>query len=87
MGALLAAVSVVSLLAILLRRWKAQRHREESALVLAGIGSVLALGLDGLAAFNLGAPAVPATLACVIGLALAAGDGSPREQSWTPPKP
>ncbi len=86
-GALFAAVACVSLLVLLLRRWKAQRHREESAYALAGIGALVALGLDGLAEFNLGAPAVPATLACVIGMAIAAGDGSPRDQSWTPRKP
>jgi O-antigen ligase len=84
-GALLALLGVVSLFWILLRKWKAQRHREESALVLAGAGAVLALGLDGLLDFNLGATAVPATLACVLGLAIAAADGSPRERPGAPP--
>ncbi len=83
-GALFVVVGFVALLVLLLRRWKTQRHREERALTLAGVGALLAIALDGLVEFNLGAAAVPATAACVIGLALAAGDGSPREQ---PPAP
>jgi hypothetical protein len=84
-GALFAVIAFVSLLWILLRKWKAQRHREESAFVLAGAGALLALGLDGVAEFNLGAVAVPATLACVLGLALAGGDGTARERPPIPP--
>jgi len=86
-GAVFAIVGFVALLVILLRRWKNQRHREERALTLAGVGALLALGLDGLVEFNLGAAAVPATAACIIGLALAAGDGSPREQPAAPRVP
>jgi O-antigen ligase len=84
-GALLAFIGFVSLLWILLAKWRAQRHREESAMVLAGAGALLALGLDGIAEFNLGSAAVPATLACVLGLALAGGDGSGRERPAAPP--
>jgi O-antigen ligase len=83
-GAFLAVLGFVSLLWILLRKWKAQRHREESAMVLAGAGALLGLGLDGLLEFNLGSPVVPATLACVLGLALAGGDGTGRERSPAP---
>ena len=75
----------LSVLVLLVRRWRAQRHREESALSLAGIGAVVIVALDGIGEFNLGVPAVSGALACVIGLAIAAGEGSPREQSWTPP--
>ena len=84
-GAFFAVVGFLSILVLLFRRWRAQRHREESAFSLAGIGALLIVGLDGLGEFNLGVPAVSAALACVIGFAMAAGDGSPREQSWTPP--
>ncbi|MEX1245564.1 MAG: O-antigen ligase family protein [Thermoanaerobaculia bacterium] len=86
-GALAAVVACASLLAVLLRLWKEQKHREESAMALAGVGALAALGLDGLVEFNLGAPAVPATLACVLGLAVAAGLGSPREPSAAPQTP
>ena len=79
-GAFLALVSFVSLTVVLWKLWKAQKHREESAMVLAGLGALIALGLDGLVEFNLSAPAVPATLACILGLATAAGYGSPRGQ-------
>ena len=84
-GAFLAVLGAVSLFGILLRKWKAQRHREESALVLAGAGALLAVGLDGLLEFNLGSAVVPATLACVLGLALAGADGSGREPSPAAP--
>ena len=82
-GAFFALLAWVSMLVLLLRRFLGQRHREESALTLVGIGALLAVGLDGLAEFNLATASVPAALACVLGLALAAGDGSRREQTWT----
>ena len=84
-GTFLGLVAFLSVLVLLVRRWRAQRHREESALSLAGIGAVVIVALDGIGEFNLGVPAVSGALACVIGLAIAAGEGSPREQSWTPP--
>jgi len=83
-GAFFVVIGFVALLVVLLRRWKTQRHREERALTLAGVGALLAIALDGLVEFNLGAAAVPATAACIIGLALAAGEGSPREQPAAP---
>ena len=83
-GAFFALLAWVSMLVLLVRRFRGQRHREESALTLVGIGALLAVGLDGLAEFNLSGESVPAVLACALGLALAAGDGSRREQSWTP---
>ena len=73
-AALLAAITVLSLFWSLLRRWKTQRHREESALALAGIGVVASLTIDGVWHSNLSSPAVAATAACVIGLALASGN-------------
>ena len=82
-GAFFALLAWISMLVLLVRRFRGQRHREESALTLVGIGALLAIGLDGLAEFNLAAESVPAVLACVLGLGLAAGDGSRREQTWT----
>ena len=79
-GAFFPLLAWVSMFALLLRRFLGQRHREESALTLVGIGALLVVGLDGLAEFNLAAESVPATLACVLGLALAAGDGSRRRR-------
>ena len=86
-GAFFTLLGALSMLVLLVRRWIAQRHREESAFTLIGIGALLAVGLDGLADFNLGAAAVPPTLACVFGLAVAAGDGTRREPSWLPRTP
>jgi len=73
LGFLLGAAAFAGLLVALLRRWSAERHREESAWLLAGIGALLSLALHGLAEFNLSIPAIPATLACITGLAWAAG--------------
>lgn len=62
-----------SFLFLLVGLWKRQRHREESAFVLAGIGALFTLALHGLVEFNLSIPPIPATLACVLGLAWSAG--------------
>ena len=63
----------------------AQRHREESAFTLIGIGALLAVGLDGLAEFNLGAGGRASRRSRVCsGSRVAAGDGTRREQSWLP---
>jgi O-antigen ligase len=72
-GAGLGLLLYGSLLATLLRSWYRQRHREESAMVLAGIGALLSLTLHGLVEYNMSIPAIPATLACVLGMAVAAG--------------
>lgn len=72
-GFLLAAGVVISSLFVLVRLFYLQPHREESAFVLAGIGAIVVLALHGIVEFNLSIPAIPATLACVVGLAFAAG--------------
>lgn len=72
-GAALAVVLFTSLFVLLLQAWSSQRHREESALVLAGFGALLSLTLHGLLEFNLSIPVIPATLACVLGCSWAAG--------------
>lgn len=71
-GAALGALLFVSLFVLLLRAWRRQKHREESAFVLAGIGALLSVALHGLVEFNLSIPVIPATLACVLGAAWAA---------------
>ena len=71
-GALLGLVLYASLYAVLLRSWWRQKHREESAYVLAGLGALLSLSLHGFVEYNMSIPAIPATLACVLGMALAA---------------
>jgi O-antigen ligase len=72
-GAALAIVLIVSLSVALIRAWRAQVHREESAFQLAGIGALLTLVLHGLVEFNLSIPVIPATLACVLGASWSAG--------------
>ncbi len=72
-GAALGVLTFASLYVLLFRAWRGQRHREESALVLSGFGALLSLTLHGLVDFNLSIPAIPATLACVLGGAWAAG--------------
>ncbi|MGH9369393.1 MAG: O-antigen ligase family protein, partial [Thermoanaerobaculia bacterium] len=72
-GAALGATLFVSLLVLLLRAWSRQRHREESAVALAGFGALLSLTLHGLVDFSLSIPIIPATLACVLGASWAAG--------------
>jgi O-antigen ligase len=72
-GAVLGIVLFVSMFLLLLRAWRAQKHREESAMVLAGAGALFAIAVHGLVDFNLSIPVIPATLACVLGMAWAAG--------------
>jgi O-antigen ligase len=72
-GLVLGVLLYGTLFAALLRALRRQRHREESAFVLAGIGALLSLAIHGLVDFNMSIPAIPATLAAVLGAAWAAG--------------
>jgi O-antigen ligase len=83
LGLLLSAGVAITSLALLIRQFYRQSHREESAFVLAGIGAIVVIALHGLVEFNLSIPAIPATLACVVGFSLAAGtwDGSRTSES------
>ncbi len=72
-GLILGLALVASLFAVLGRALARQPHREENAFVLAGIGALLSLVLHGLVDFNMSIPAIPATLAAVLGAAWAAG--------------
>ncbi|MGH9444115.1 MAG: O-antigen ligase family protein, partial [Thermoanaerobaculia bacterium] len=72
-GLALGILLVGSLFAALARALARQRHREEKAFVLAGMGALASLVLHGLVDFNMSIPAIPATLAAVLGAAWAAG--------------
>jgi O-antigen ligase len=72
-GAALAVFAAAATLLLLLRAWWRQKHREESAVVLGGIGAVLFVLIHGIVEFDLSIPAIPATLAIVVGGAWAAG--------------
>ncbi len=82
-GGALGLVALVAILVILSRAWKRQQRREESAFALAGIGALVSLTLHGLVEFNFSIPAIPATLACLLGWALAAGMGGNEEDEGT----
>jgi O-antigen ligase len=73
-GLALSAAAFGAVFLLLARELKSRRHREERALALAGIGALLSLVLHGAVDFNLSVPAIPATLAAVLGLAFAAAD-------------
>ncbi|HYM62412.1 MAG TPA: O-antigen ligase family protein [Thermoanaerobaculia bacterium] len=79
-GFALAAISLAGLAAALARRWAREERREESAVLLAGLGALASLTLHGFVEFNLSIPAIPATLACVLGLAWSASLASDEEK-------
>jgi O-Antigen ligase len=74
-GSVLAGVLLLSLFVVLLRSFRAQPHREESALVLGGFGALLTLSIHGLMDSAFPAPVVAAMLACLVGAAWAAAPG------------
>lgn len=77
-GFLLGAVALLAGVQLLSRRFFSQRYHEEGAIALAGLGALVALLLHGLVEFNFSIPAVPATLAALLGAAWAASGWSPR---------
>jgi O-antigen ligase len=72
LGAVLGVVAFGSMIIALLTGWLQQRHREESAFVLAAFGALLALTIHGVFEFNMSIPAIPATLAVMLGAGWAA---------------
>ncbi|MGH9459355.1 MAG: O-antigen ligase family protein [Thermoanaerobaculia bacterium] len=77
-GLAIASLLVASLFIVLIRGWWKQRHREEAAFALAGFLALLSLLVHGIVEFNFSIPAIPATLAAVLGWAVAASqDESP----------
>ena len=71
-GAALGVVVFLSAAVLLIRAWRAQRHREESGFILGGFGALLMLTLHGIVDFNMSVPAIPATLAVLVGASWAA---------------
>jgi O-antigen ligase/polysaccharide polymerase Wzy-like membrane protein len=71
-GAALGAIAFGSMLILLLGGGMRQQHREESAFILAGFGALLCLTLHGIVEFNMSIPAIPATLAAMVGSAWSA---------------
>jgi len=63
----LAAFGLGSILVLLVRRWRAQMHREEAALALSAAAALTSLLLHGLVEFNFSIPAIPGTLAVLLG--------------------
>ncbi len=71
-GATLVGLLYVSMFLVLLRSFRDQPHREESALLLGGFGAMLTLSIHGLIDSAYMSPLIPAMLACVVGAAWAA---------------
>jgi hypothetical protein len=57
---------------VLFRLALRQKHREESAVLLAAFGAMLSLAFHGVTEFNLSIPAIATTLAMVAGMGIAA---------------
>ena len=70
-GLALGILAYGGLMVVLFRLSLAQKHREESAMLLAAFGAMLALAFHGVTEFNLSIPAIAATLAMVAGMGIA----------------
>lgn len=79
-GVLLGLAALVLGVRAFLRALQKQRHREESAFGLAGLGALVLLLLHGVAEFNFSIPAIPATLAACLGGGWAALRWSRRDE-------
>jgi O-antigen ligase len=77
------AVAFLAMMAVLIRRWRTEQRREESAFLLAAFGAILAISLHGLVEFNLSIPAIPATLACVAGFGWASAHSESEHEERT----
>ncbi len=72
---LLAAVSLAYFSVLLLRKWWRQSSSTDSAFALGAIGALISLLLHGLVEFNFSIPAIPLTLAVVLGAGWSAVSG------------
>jgi O-antigen ligase len=75
-GAALGVLALVTGLFALFRAAQRQRHREEAAFLIGSLGALVSLTLHGLVDFNFSLPAIPVTLAAVLGGAWAAGESA-----------
>jgi O-antigen ligase len=73
LGTALGAAALVAGVLLLLRAGQRQAHREERVFTAAGLCALVSLTLHGLVEFNFSLPAVPVTLAAVLGAAWSAG--------------
>jgi hypothetical protein len=78
-GAGFCALLVCSLLVALLKAWRLQKHREESAYALAGAGALVSLLGHGLFTSVLWDPPTAAVLAAVLGMAWASATADSRD--------
>lgn len=87
-GLLLGLAALAGAAGVLLRLWLSQPHRVESALALAALGALFSMNLHALADFPFAIPALPATLAIILGCGAAAGsDRSPRAGAASQARP
>jgi O-antigen ligase/polysaccharide polymerase Wzy-like membrane protein len=80
-GAALGVIGFGSVFVLLLVRWWPQRQPEEAAITLSGIAALLSLTLHGIVEFNMSIPAIPATLAIMLGVSWATS-ASATEGFW-----
>jgi hypothetical protein len=71
-GASFAVILYLSLFLLLVRAFRNQKHREESALILGGFGALLSLSIHGTMDSAYSSAVIAAMLACVVGAAWAA---------------
>lgn len=83
-GAALGCIAFGSLLWKMGALWAEKTNREDSALILGGLGATLSLLLHGIAEFNFSIPAIPATLALFLGCAFAAANDDAEPESASP---
>jgi hypothetical protein len=86
-GLALGTLGLLGGLWLLVRLFRRQPHREERVLVLGALGALASLLLHGLVEFNFSLPAIPATLAALMGAGSAAGSWSERDEIRTLPQP
>lgn len=77
----LAVAGLGGFFTLLTWKWWKHRHREESVAALSVLGALLSLVLHGIGEFNFSIPAIPATLAVILGTGWAAvNDPTPRDE-------
>ena len=70
----LGGLALLTMFVLLIRGWAQQPRREECAVTLAAAAALFSLLVHGLAEFNFSIPAIPATLAIILGCGWAAAN-------------